>query len=69
MYTTPQVSASMPIHITVGESQTSCTGQSSWPEPFYKCSLSDAQLSSSDDEVVVKVTFDNLEATVTLKKG
>ena len=63
------MSASRPIQVAVGESHTSCTGQSGWPEPFYKCSLSDDLLSAPDDEIVVKVTFDNLETTVALKKG
>ena len=64
-----QVSVSRPIHITVGESHTACTGQSSWPETLHKCSIPDDSVSVSDDETVIKVTFDNLEALVTLKKG
>ena len=59
-----------PIHITVGESHIQCTGESSWPESIYKCSIPDDSVSrSDDDETVIKVTFDTLEKSLTLKKG
>ena len=64
-----QVSESRPIHVTIGESVIKCTGESGWPGSFYKCSIPNDLVSTSDDEMDIKVTFDTLEKSLTLKKG
>jgi hypothetical protein len=64
-----QVSESRPIHVTVGESVVKCSGESGWPGSFYECSIPNDLVSTSDDETHIKVTFDTLEKSLSLKKG
>ena len=64
-----QVSESRPIHVTIGESVIQCSSESSWPGAFYECSIPGDLVSTSDDETDIKVTFDTLEKSLSLKRG
>ena len=63
------MSESRPIQVTIGETVVKCTGESSWPESFYQCSIPNDLVSTTGDEMDIKVTFDTLEKRLTLKKG
>ena len=63
------MSESRPIHVTIGESVIQCSSESSWPGAFYECSIPSDLVSTSDDETDIKVTFDTLEKSVSLKRG
>ena len=51
--------------MTVGTSSVISPGTSDWPESLYICPLPDQE----DKSICVKVTFGELEATVTVNKG
>lgn len=55
--------------MTIGESVIKYPGESGWPESFYKCPIPNDLVSTSDDEMDIKVTYDTLEKSLTLKKG
>ena len=64
-----QVSESRPIHVTIGESVIQCSGESNWPGAFYGCSIPSDLVSTSDNETDIKVIFDTLEKSISLKRG
>lgn len=63
---------SSPLQVIVGESSPVISDiKSDWPEPLYEILLSDEGLhhNSAADEIKIQVKFDNLEASVRIKRG